>query len=1384
MSGVPAGSYAICFDGRSITGEAAPAGYTFSCAGGVNLANYNTGAPSTTPTAVAVNDVATVHGTLAAATCISGTVTDATAAPLGGVVVEISTATPGITLGTAGIAHVGADGTYRFIGLPAATYQVCFDATHATGGTSTTGYVNQCWNGVAWPGTDWPTNATSVDALAGQVSKSIDAYLHAASSITGTVTDADKDEPLQGVGVGVWTADGTGHVYGATSAADGRYTVKALPPGEYVVCFNGSTAHLADTVVTGYSSQCDTDMGWTGGLLSAPSGAKHISVADGSETTVDAALHAGGAIAGAVTETDTDNPVADVTVSAYSGSDTSTQAAQVKTGVDGRYVIVGLLAGNYTVCFAADKSVGGDSGTGHQSVCYNDVDWTESTSALPSGTTPVSVTAGATANGVDATLTVGAAISGTVTANTGENLAGVSVRVNSAADGTYAGQTTTSLDGTYIIQGLAPGTYYVCFNPSSAIGGTAPYGYAQECFDGKVDAGTTGTPVTAIAGRATTIDATLTPNWQVTGTVVDKDSSPLANVRVELLGPNYHEETGYTDNAGRYRVDGTIPGLYYVCFDPSAATGGSAPLGYAATCHGDVPWLGNTWSPAGATTISPTGGELTDSIDMVLPNAGAISGTVSQSGSGIGGVYVDVFDAAGNNVTSATTDDDGTYAVTGLAPRDNGYQVCFDASNATGQPTGYIDACYADLPWTGSWQDIPIGTSPVTVTADVTTPSIDQEVATGGEIHGTVTGGADNAPLQTANVSLYADGKYLNGTDTAVDGTYLFSGLAPGSYQVCVDAGRVQQGIATGGYLSTCTYADGKQVGGTTTEVSGTESKDISPNLSVGGGITGTVTADGAGIARVEVDVYDGDGNFSGSAMTDAAGSYTIVGLATGSYQVCFNTRNLTRSAGGYLGQCYNGKAMSNGPSAANTAIAVTEGSVVPKIGASLWIGAAITGTVTGNDTDGHGIPGISVTAYLAGTYQYVASAQTDDDGKYSLTVPGGPNVAVCVDDYSAGIRNQVAGYVSGCHGNDRIGGQASVAAITGVTTGGVDVMMTRGGIVSGTVTDTAEFPVGLGGVWVYLIPTDGGQTRYAYTDNSDDYGEHIGSYVSSAIPAGTYYVCFDASSATGGASNTGYLSQCAGNVDWNHDTTSAPDGAAVVTVTAGKATPGDMALPDGGEIAGTVTESSGDKLSGVGVIAYNSDSFGVGFATTDDNGAYMMVGLASGSYNVCFDGTAARGGGITTGFVSACYGIDGAGRTPPNTGAGKVDVTAGNSTESIDLILAPGSEIDGTITDSDGQGLDSALVTAFTSDGSWYNNVTTNGDGNYQLKGLEPGTDYYVCAAEPYGTPAPGYATTCYPDAPLGSDYVPDGTPVTAPNTAGTVADMPIDITLLRAVS
>ena len=82
---------------------------------------------------------------------VAGTVTDAGAHPLGSVSVDVYTAAGS----QVGFALTGSDGTYTVTGLATGSYDVCFTGSFATGGTSTTGYLDQCYDGVAWDGNSY-----------------------------------------------------------------------------------------------------------------------------------------------------------------------------------------------------------------------------------------------------------------------------------------------------------------------------------------------------------------------------------------------------------------------------------------------------------------------------------------------------------------------------------------------------------------------------------------------------------------------------------------------------------------------------------------------------------------------------------------------------------------------------------------------------------------------------------------------------------------------------------------------------------------------------------------------------------------------------------------------------------------------------------------------------------------------------------------------------------------------------------------------------------------------------------------------------------------------------------------------------------------------------
>jgi len=107
---------------------------------------------------------------------------------------------------------------------------------------------------------------------------------------------------------------------------------------------------------------------------------------------------------------------------------------------------------------------------------------------------------------------------------------------------------------------------------------------------------------------------------------------------------------------------------------------------------------------------------------------------------------------------------------------------------------------------------------------------------------------------------------------------------------------------------------------------------------------------------------------------------------------------------------------------------------------------------------------------------------------------------------------------------------------------------------------------------------------------------------------------------------------------------------ATLIAAEAGKETKRDVTLQTGGEISGRVTDAvSHNPIAEAFVIATNASGFelGFGFAETNSNGEYTILGLASGSYNVEFFAEFGSGHEYITQTDS------GVGVTQPNTTSG-----------------------------------------------------------------------------------------------------------------------------------
>ena len=372
------------------------------------------------------------------------------------------------------------DGTYTLAGLAPSTigYDVCVVAPND-------GLAGRCVDGVQWNSPNPPPDSTPVPVQGGTLRGNVDVQLSAplpTGVITGRLTATHTGTPVAGASVGLGD-----QFEAATTRSDGSYRIDDVGPGSYHVCFTPDN-NIAGTPPTGYAAACH---------------AGDVTVATGTTAGVNGILPIGAAISGRVTAAADATVLANAQVSAsFAGAGHFFGAT---TAADGTYRIIGLTGGtSVTVCFSDTGGTDGPSHAGYLDACYH--------TGVGTDPTPVTVTTGSTSTGIDAALTSGGAISGTVLGGT-TGVDGVDVYAISA-DGFIHNSTESGTDGKYTVTGMTPGTYTVCFQYDADFGGID---YQDQCYHdvawdgGAVPGGLD--PVTVTAGVVTdNIDASLTPS--------------------------------------------------------------------------------------------------------------------------------------------------------------------------------------------------------------------------------------------------------------------------------------------------------------------------------------------------------------------------------------------------------------------------------------------------------------------------------------------------------------------------------------------------------------------------------------------------------------------------------------------------------------------------------------------------------------------------------------------------------------------------------------------------------------------------------------------------------------------------------------------------------
>jgi hypothetical protein len=588
-------------------------------------------------------------------------------------------------------------------------------------------------------------------------------------SISGTVTEAGSGDPVTGQGSGVIvyrSVDGDSILTEIVSTdAGGNYAVEGLPPGSYRVIARGLTQ----------VNELYDDFPCPGGINSCfPERGTEVVVTGGVDTSgIDFVLAPGGSISGTMTRLSDGTPIFGPSVDVFDAS--GNPLLNDITAGDGSYSVTGLPTGEYFVA---------------TSVAFPQADLLYPDLPCPGGGdsgacdvrtgTAVSVTVPSDTPGIDFALPEGGSISGTVTEEgSGDPLGGIGMRLYSAAGDALAFRFTTA-GGSYSFTGLHDGSYRLV--TTFAWPRVGELWDDITCHNGPPDGCSPpdGDPVAVTAPAETAeVDFALALGGSLSGSVTeDPSGTPLSEVRVEAYNADAAVFVGTTSTggAGSWIIEGLPTGSYRV------QTFGAAP--HADELYDDMACPNGWCDVTPGTPVALTAPADTGSIDFALAAAGAISGTVTEAGSGtpLSGIEVEVFDAAGEFAGWDATASDGAYTIDGLPT--GTYHV------ATVDAPAHVDELYDNItcPGGGGFGCDPTTGAAVAVTAPSTTVGIDLALATGGVIAGTVTDAVTGLPVDSEVTIFNAAGSPLGFDITDGAGHFVSLGLPTGTYYARTDS--------------------------------------------------------------------------------------------------------------------------------------------------------------------------------------------------------------------------------------------------------------------------------------------------------------------------------------------------------------------------------------------------------------------------------------------------------------------------------------------------------------------------------------------------------------------------------------------------------------------
>lgn len=874
----------------------------------------------------------------------------------------------GARVGSAGVNQQGIFQTAY--GFPDGTYYATtlfIDASGATGSGVPPEFVDVLYDGLPCvAGCDVTSGtAIAVDFQAETLPPPIDIALSRGASISGSVLRADDVAPVS-ARIEVFDATGRSVPGAGVSPEDGSFTIGGLLPGDYYLRTN-NFAGLEDLL-------------WNGAdpILCSPScspltGAA-VTVAGGDSIAgIDFVLSGAGSISGTTTGSD-DSPLAGITVEVYNAL--GSLVGSTLSDETGAWQVGSLPAGRFHVRTR--------NALGLVNVAWSGL---ECTGCDVTETTVIELARGEARAGIDLSLDTGASLTGTVTRQADASaVAGVNVDVYNAA-GVLLASAQSGSDGSWQVDGLGAGDYRVATRSSLGLVNQVHAGVA--CVAGCDIAA--GTLETLAIGETATIDFALESAASISGTVLDADSAPIADVAVQAFAPDGRLVRQATTGAdGSYEIRGLAAGEVFL---RTRADGNYTDQTYSG--RDCIPVCDVTGSDA----VAVTAGQRSEGIDFILTFGGGLAGSVTTvDAAPVSSLSVEIYNAVGSLVGSQRTDANGQFVLRGLP----GGRYFARTRNSR----GLIDQVFDDFGCTPFPCVTGLGT-PLSLSGGLI-DGVDFTLAAGNELLGTVTDQFGN-PLPTGEIVLY-DATGLEVKRGAIsDGEWRLNGIADGTYYAVVlngsglidelfegqpcPGGRCDVTQGTPIVLPVPDPAPELQAVRTETGRSSRAAGDgpLAFELEAGSRIRGVLRApDDTPLTNATVFFFNAAGEVIGSSETDGLGEFVSqAAFSPGDYYVATTdgeTRGVT--TGGYVNVVYGDPA----PIACPLACDVTQGTPIELGGQfdsdSIVVRVLEGGSLTGRALDGNetGLVGAGIEVYdsqgrLSGTATVGTSGNWRIDG-------------------------------------------------------------------------------------------------------------------------------------------------------------------------------------------------------------------------------------------------------------------------------------------------------------------------------------------------------------------------------------------------------------------